>query len=259
MNELSLKKQLTKLNLGEIRYFDSIGSTNDEALAWAASDAPDLSLVVADEQTSGRGRLNRTWRTPPGTSLAASLILRPTDAQRAYASRMAGLAALAIADALTLRGLDAQIKWPNDVLLGGEKVAGILVESVWMGDHADAAILGMGVNVQQAAVPPAETLRFPAASVEKYLRCAPDRVKLLYDILASIRAWLPRMDAPSFIKAWEEKLAFRGETVYIYEDEQVSRSGILTGLESDGSLRLRGADGNFIAIRAGDVSLRAGA
>jgi len=257
MDELTLKRKLTKLNLGEIRYFDSIGSTNDEALAWAASGAENLSLVLADEQTSGRGRLNRTWRTPPNSSLAASLILRPTETQRPYASRLVGLAALALVDALTLRGLDAEIKWPNDVLLNGEKVAGILVESVWLGEHIDAAVIGIGVNVLQTAVPPAEELRFPAASVEKYLHPAPDRLTLLYDILAALRAWLPRMDAPSFIKAWEEKLAFRGKTVHIYEDGQTSQNGALVGLELDGSLRLRGADGKIATIRVGDVSLRA--
>src|SRR5512146_539455 len=131
MNPNELKKALSKLPVGDVRYFDTIGSTNNEALAWATSGAKDLSLVIADEQSAGRGRLDRKWYTPKGTALAFSLILRPTAQENPYLTRMVGLAALAITDALQTRGLSAQIKWPNDVLLNGSKVAGILIESVW--------------------------------------------------------------------------------------------------------------------------------
>jgi BirA family biotin operon repressor/biotin-[acetyl-CoA-carboxylase] ligase len=98
MNETSLKKTLSKLNVGGLRYFDSIGSTNDEALAWAADGADDLSIVIADEQTQGRGRLNRKWFTPKGSALAFSLILRPSERQHPHLSRTVGLAALSIVE-----------------------------------------------------------------------------------------------------------------------------------------------------------------
>src|SRR5512141_960549 len=113
MNQSQIKKSLSKLPLGEIKYFDSVGSTNDEALAWAANDAPDLSIIIADEQTAGRGRLDRKWFTPKETALAFSLILRPTAEERQYLTRTVGLAALAVAESLLARGLSAQIKWPN--------------------------------------------------------------------------------------------------------------------------------------------------
>src|SRR5919197_5161721 len=100
MNQTELKKALSKLPLGDVKYFDSIGSTNTEALAWATNDAEDLSLVIADEQTAGRGRLDRKWFTPKGTALAFSLILRPTSEEKLYLTRIVGLAALAITDAL---------------------------------------------------------------------------------------------------------------------------------------------------------------
>ena len=90
MNEQSLKKSLSKLELGGLRYFDSIGSTNDEALAWAASNEEDLSIVIADEQTRGRGRLHRTWHTPKGSALAVSLILRPDKSTSPHLSRIVG-------------------------------------------------------------------------------------------------------------------------------------------------------------------------
>src|SRR5215208_4950382 len=117
MNQDQLKRTLSKLPLGDVKYFDSIGSTNTEALAWATNDAKDLSLVIADEQTTGRGRLDRKWFTPPGTALAFSLIVHPTPEEEAFLTRIVGLAALAVVDALKARGLTARIKWPNDVLL----------------------------------------------------------------------------------------------------------------------------------------------
>src|ERR1044071_7260555 len=162
MNQTELKKALAQLPLGDVRYFDSIGSTNNEALAWAASGVRDLSLVIAEEQTAGRGRLDRKWFTPRGTALAFSLILRPTPEEKPYLTRVVGLAALAVADSLRTRGLVAQIKWPNDVLLNGRKVSGILVESVWSGEEVDCVVTGIGMNVLKDSVPSTELLQFPA-------------------------------------------------------------------------------------------------
>src|ERR1043165_8929440 len=153
MNQTNLKKALSKLPLGEVKYFDSIGSTNNEALAWATGGAQDLSIVIADEQTAGRGRLDRKWFTPKGAGLALSLILHPSIQEKPYLTRMVGLAALAVVDALQTRGLITQVKWPNDVLLNGRKVAGILVESVWSGEEVDCVVIGIGMNVLKGFVP----------------------------------------------------------------------------------------------------------
>ena len=256
MNQLELKKALAKLPLGDVRYFDSVGSTNNEALAWAASEAKDLSLVIADEQTAGRGRLDRKWLTPRGTALAFSLILRPTAEEKPYLTRMVGLAALAIADALRTRGLVAQIKWPNDVLLNGRKVAGILVESVWTGEEVDCLVIGIGVNVLHGAVPATELLQFPATSLEEALGPAIERDRVLHDILAGIVALRRHISTDSFIASWEKALAFRGEQVQVEEGSGISIVGKLLGLESDGSLRLSSEDGKSITVRFGDVRLR---
>lgn len=256
MNQNELKKTLSKLPLGDVRYFDSIGSTNTEALAWATSGAKDLSLVIADEQTAGRGRLDRKWSTPRGTALAFSLILHPTAEEKPYLTRTVGLAALALADSLRTRGLVAQIKWPNDVLLNGRKVAGILVESVWAGDEVDYLVIGIGVNVLKGAVPSAELLHFPAISLEEALGAAVEREKLLHDILAGIIALRPQLGTDSFIAAWEEALAFRGEQVQVQEGSGTPVTGKLLGLEPDGSLRLSNVDGKSVTVRFGDVRLR---
>ncbi len=258
MKPNDLKKALSKLpsGLGDVRYFDSIGSTNNEALAWAASGAKDLSLVVADEQTAGRGRLDRKWFTPRGAGLAFSLILRPTTEEKPHLTRTVGLAALAIAESLRGRGLVAQVKWPNDVLLNGCKIAGVLIETVWSGDEADCLVVGIGVNVRKEAVPSAELLQFPATSLEQSLGSAVDRGKLLHDLLAGIIALRPRLRTHEFIASWEKALAFRGEQVQVEAGSEASMTGKLLGLESDGSLKLSTEDGKSVTVRFGDVRLR---
>lgn len=256
MNPNELKRSLSRLSLGDIKYFESIGSTNDEALAWAANDAPDLSLVIADEQTAGRGRLGRKWFTPEGTALAFSLILRPTADERPHLTRIVGLAALAAADSLQMHGLAAQIKWPNDVLILGRKVCGILVESVWSGEDVDCVVIGVGVNVLKGSVPPVEMLQFPATSLEDELGHAPERVKILHDILAALIELRPRLGTDEFIIQWESRLALRGEIVQVESEKTPAVAGQVSGLESDGSLRLRNEHGEFVTVRFGDVRLR---
>ncbi len=256
MNNQSVKKALSKLELGDLRYFDSIGSTNDEAMAWAAQSAPDLSLVIADEQTSGRGREGRKWFTPAGTALAFSLILRPTEDEKPRLTRTVGLAAVSLVDSLRRRSLSAQIKWPNDVLIEGRKVAGILVESVWNGESVDYVVIGTGVNVARSAVPPPEMLQFPATSLEENLGDLPKREDVLVDILSTLLAWRPRLSADELINAWEQDLAFRGQQVQVTARGDQIISGELDGLESDGSLRLRDEHGNPMTVRFGDVRLR---
>jgi len=258
MDQNELKKILSSLPLGDIRYFDSIGSTNNEALAWATSGAKDLSLVIADEQTAGRGRLDRKWFTPRGTALALSLILHPTADEKPYLTRIVGLAALAIADSLRTRGLVPQIKWPNDVLLNGRKVAGILVESVWAGEEVDCLVIGIGMNVLKDSVPAAELLLFPATSLEESLGAAVERGKILHDILAGVIALRPHLASDAFLAAWEKALAFRGDEVQVEQGDGSLLTGKLLGLEPDGSLMLSHDTGASITVRFGDVRLRPG-
>lgn len=256
MNQNELEKLLSKLPLGDIKYFDSIGSTNDEALAWAANDAKDLSLVIADEQTAGRGRLDRKWFTPPGTALAFSLILRPSAAERSHLSRMVGLAALSITDSLLARGLSPQIKWPNDILLNGRKVAGILIESVWSGEDVDCIVIGMGVNILKGAVPAADMLLFPATSLEDALGYPVERAEVLHDILAALIILRPQLSTDKIMAKWEELLAYRGRRVQVQMGSEGSVIGNITGLETDGSLQLLDQDGKSLTVQFGDVRLR---
>ena len=256
MDEFQLEQQLASLFLGGFRYFDSIGSTNDEALAWASQGAPDFSLILADEQTSGRGRMERKWFTPRNSALAMSLVLRPTVIERAHPARTTGLLALSLAESLLKLGLAPQIKWPNDVLLAGRKVAGILVESSWMGEMLEAMILGMGVNVLKASVPPAEQILFPATSIETELGHPIDRIELLKDILLRVLDWRPKLGTQAFLNAWEENLAYHGQQVQVEVGSEGVIVGRLIGLNTDGSLLLHDEHGKSVTVQFGEVHLR---
>ena len=256
MNQQEIKKSLSKLRLGDIKYFDSIGSTNDEALAWAANDTPDLSLVLADEQTAGRGRQGRKWFTPIGTALAFSLLLRPMAEEKPFLTRIVGLAALAVTESLRTRELNAQIKWPNDVLINNKKVSGILTESVWSGEDIDCIVIGVGINVLKDSVPPSESFLFPATSLEQELGYVPDRLELLRDILAALIELRPRLGTAEFLAQWQSLLAFQGELVQVEADTAPPVTGQVIGLDSDGSLRLQKEHGESVTVRFGDVRLR---
>ena len=250
------QRALANLPIGSFRYYDTIGSTNDDALLWASEGAPDFSLVIADEQTSGRGRMDRTWFTPPNSALAMSLILRPTAIEHSHPSRMTGLLAISLAESLLKLGLTPKIKWPNDILLNGRKVAGVLVESTWLGEELVAMVLGLGVNVLTASVPPAEQLHSPATSIESELGQPVNRAELIKDILTRVLDWRPDLGTDTFLKAWEKNLAFIGQQVQVQEKGKINIVGELLGLDSDGSLILGNELGKSITIHFGEVQLR---
>jgi len=256
MDQLLLERSLADLPIGDIRFYKTIGSTNDEAINWSQDGAPDLSIVVADEQTHGKGRLGRKWVTPSGSALALSLILYPTKKEKSHLPRITGLAALALTESMINLGLSPQIKWPNDILLNGEKVAGILVEANWVDSKVGQVVIGMGVNVSAGAVPDNSTIRFPATSIETHLGHSPQRIKLVHSIINSIISLRPHIASSSFISKWDEKLAYKNTQIQIENGGPVPIRGQIIGLESNGNLRLSKEDGSIVTIHFGEVSLR---
>ena len=255
MAETAVRAALREVPLGGLRVYGQLGSTNDEALAWAAGGAEDLSLVVADEQTAGRGRARRRWYTPAGSALAFSLILRPSAAEAARAPRLSGLAALAVADALAGLGLVAAIKWPNDVLVRGRKLAGILAESLWTGMTLSATVLGIGINVLSGSAPTSPEVAFPVTTVETELNAAPNRWELMRETLSAIIRWRSRIASDEFISAWERRLIYRGEDVIVTTEGHGDFEGTLVGLDADRSLLLR-TNHDTVRVEIGDLHLR---
>ncbi|HBG75260.1 MAG: biotin--[acetyl-CoA-carboxylase] ligase [Chloroflexi bacterium GWB2_49_20] len=259
-NEYDINKihaALGDLPIGGIRYYQKVSSTNDLAIAWAEQDAPDMSVVITDEQTSGRGRNGRKWFSPAGVSLAFSLILRPGKGEKHSIGLYSALAALAVVQAINeLDGIPRpEIKWPNDILVNTRKVCGILTEATWVGDQVESMVIGIGVNVSLGSVPPGEILNFPAASLEEIAHRKINRLILLKEILKLLPEWRKRMNTHSFINAWNEQLAFRGEQVTIWTENSQPRVGTITGLDPDGGLCLKDPDGKNFTIHFGEVHL----
>ena len=252
-----LSEILSSTPVREFRYFDSIGSTNDEALKWSDLGAVDFSLVIAEEQTKGRGRFDRRWVTNPGSALAFSLILHPTPVEISKLALFAPLCGLALRDTLEEQlGLQAEIKWPNDVLLDRNKTAGILVEANWSGTLISGIVLGIGINIMHGSIPPADAQQFPATCLEDHCDHPVDRYRLLQGLLNSISAWRMELGSPAFFNAWQRYLAFKGEIVRIEDSQKTSIIGRVKGIDPQGRLILTLDKGMEKDFEAGDVHLR---
>jgi BirA family biotin operon repressor/biotin-[acetyl-CoA-carboxylase] ligase len=212
-------------------------STNDRARALAATGAPHGTLVTAAAQTAGRGRQGRTWSAPPGRALLCSLLLRDHD------ELLPLRAGLAVAD---LAGAGALVKWPNDVLLDGRKVAGILVEAR---PQDGWAVLGIGVNVavDVADLPP--ELRDRAATLGR----APEGVEAaLAELLDHLAARLAE-PAAATLSAMRARDALRDQPV-----RWADGSGTGAGIDDSGALLVRRDDGTVEKLEAGEVHLGSG-
>ena len=262
MDRTELEQALNDLQPGAIRYYKSIGSTNREAISWAKKGAPDLGVIIADEQTSGYGRHGRRWYTPRGVSLAISIILKPPlSGIKIIVSaapginqltRLTALGALAVTESLREEfNLNAKIKWPNDVLVNGYKLAGILAEALWMGDTITGAVIGIGVNVREGSVPGGIDLDAPANWIENLVGVPVDRATLAGHILENLTFWRKRIYTDSFMERWEKRLAYLGEWVSFTREAEPSRDHSIKakvlGLEPDGSLRIQ-TNGGAIKI-----------
>ncbi len=220
--------------LGEpLYFFSTIGSTSEYARELGEQGAPHGTLVVADEQTAGRGRGQNQWSTPPHTAIAFSLVLRPDGLAPDQIGGMNALGALAVVRAIEELGGRAEIKWPNDVLINNAKVAGILTEAAWQGDALDCVVVGVGVNVRPESVPDLSRTAFPATCLEAELDAKVDRHQLLIAILANLASGVRDVGSPALLQAWQEHLAFKGEKVRV-EVPSGAVEGVLVGLTSRG-------------------------
>lgn len=251
-----VEKRLPVGRMGvEVHLHSTIGSTNDRAAELAREGAPEGALVLADEQTAGRGRLRRKWRTPKGSGIAMSLVMRPSQLERAALGAMGLIGALATIDALKGLRLDPRLKWPNDVLLEGKKVAGVLAEASWTGQALDYVVLGIGVNVKPVPLEEKGAFDYPSTSVEDTVGDTVDRGTLLFSIVAGVDEWYERLQTGEAHPAWEEQLAFRSEWVTLTNgDEEIV--GRPVGLTQNGGLRLEIAKGEELILEAGSFQLR---
>lgn len=234
-------------------FYDTLGSTNDEAKRLAGAGAAAGTLVWAAEQTAGRGRRGRRWLSPPG-NLYASLILRPACSPD-RAAQLGFVAALAVGEALgaLVPALDAGIsyKWPNDVLVGQRKIAGILLEwECGAGDAPAFLIVGFGINLVSAP-PDAE---FPATSLAAECAGAPAPAAVLEAFAARFECWMRRWREAGFAPvrtAWRARAIALGEAIRV-RLEAATLHGRFADLDEQGALLLE-TDGQRRRISAGDV------
>jgi BirA family biotin operon repressor/biotin-[acetyl-CoA-carboxylase] ligase len=247
-----LRAWLPAGGFGEALYvFDAVDSTNTTAAALAQDGAVEGTLVVADHQRRGRGRGGSSWSTPAGTAIALSLVLRPSVN---HPLRWMGLGAVAVVEGLREEGLSAWIKWPNDVLLEGRKVAGVLAEAAWQGDLLSHLVLGIGVNVRSGSVPQQDPA-YLATCVDAHAERAVERSALIANIVGSLTAWYSKLESARFLQFWEDRLAHKGERVRVEWGEEI-REGRLLGLGPEGEARLLLDDGREVRCDGGARSLR---
>ena len=256
----SLLTELAGLRFGHPLYlFQQIGSTNDEARRLAQAAAPEGLLVIAETQTAGRGRAGRRWLTPAGSALAFSLVLRPA-LHPAQATRLTMIAGLAVCEAIELvTNVPANLKWPNDILLAGQKAGGILVEAATQaGDdqQLEYAVVGIGINVFEA--PPASAVDFPATALSAQTVQPVNRVRLLRAILRRLEARYPDLLTPDPLTLhadWTARLVWLGQPV-VARTPSGDYTGRAESVDLDGALVVRLDTGQRVRVLAGDVRLR---
>lgn len=234
--------------MSEVRTIAETGSTNDDLAALARDGAPEGVWLRAERQTGGRGRRGREWHSPPGNLHASTLVrLRPGDPPAPTLALVAAVALHEVASAFA-DGTRIEIKWPNDLLVAGAKLSGILLERL-----DDAVVVGFGVNLAEH---PDQTPR-PAVSFGS-LGAAPDPALFLEALAESFARWVERWRAEGLapIRArWLAAAHPPGTPLSTHTASGARIEGLFEGLDEDGALTLRLADGTVHVIHAGDVFL----
>ena len=241
----------------EIEVVESTGSTNADLLARAQQGEAEGTVLAAEEQRAGRGRMGRTWTAPPRAALTFSMLLRPAvpPARRGWLPLLTGVA---VATAVTgVTGVETRLKWPNDLLAAGAKLAGILAEA-----SGDAVVVGIGLNVstEPAEFPAPRPGALPATSLRAAGATALDRASLLLAILGELEHWYRAWqrvggdpDRSGLHAEYTRLSATIGRTVRAELPGGQALSGPVAGVDPDGRLLVRVSSGFEVAVAAGDV------
>jgi len=257
----SIKGLLKTGALGKVIYsFEEVGSTNDVAFELGRSAAAEGTVVIADSQSKGRGRLERRWISPPAVNLYMSVILRPRiTATDAPVLTLA--AAVSVAEAVRAEGTeDATIKWPNDVIIDGRKVAGVLTEMEPKGDGVDFIVVGIGVNLNMTREMMEHEMGDIAditTSLREALGHEIEKIGFTASLIARLDVWYQKFlneGKSPIIKRWMEMWGTINRRVRISFDKRVIE-GIALGIDENGYLILKRYEGTLEKIISGDVIL----
>lgn len=236
-----------------VHAFDSLPSTSELAFRLAGEGAEHGELVVAEQQTAGRGRRGRSWASPPGKNLYASLVLRP-ELPPQRAPELTLLAAVAVAEALRGEGVEASIKWPNDLQVGGRKIAGLLTELSAEADRVHFVVLGIGVNLNAGPSDFPPDVAELATSVMRVLGRRVNRAAFVARLMKVLEQWLDTHEQEGFgpVRArWRALSSTLGLEVLVKAERRELR-GVAEDIDLDGALLLRTGDG-LERVLAGDV------
>lgn len=239
----------------KFHYFNEIASTNLHARALAENGASEGEIVIAEAQSAGRGRLGRRWASPPFANLYLSLILKPKLAP-AHVPQITLMAAVALADAVAefIPGEPA-IKWPNDILVGSKKLAGILTELSCDAERVDYVVLGIGVNLNYPVETMPEEFRARATSVYELTGRTVGRESVLKRLIHGLDRCYGELEGAGFgalAARWEARFELRGRRVRVELLDQTV-TGRAKGIDRDGALLLEDDSGTLQRIVAGDV------
>lgn len=275
LNGFEIRSGLENTVIGrEVLYLEETESTNTVAKTLAGEGAVEGTVVVAGRQTAGRGRLGRTWESPVGTGLYMTVILRPSVAPEEVQFITLAASVAVVAAIRNTTGLEAGIKWPNDIVLGGKKVCGILTEMNSEMERVNFLVLGMGINVSQRPEDFPEELRDKATSLDSYARGMADSGSSGHESgpvpgpvsrLALARAVLAELDRvyamvlggrrAEIIKEWKSHSQTLGREVrVIYKERELT--GKAEDITEEGRLVLQDSDGVRREILSGEVSVR---
>ena len=250
--ELIMDTLGTRMMGQRVLYYSSVTSTNEIAKKEADRGIEEGTVVIADEQTAGRGRLKRSWLTPAG-NIALSVVVYPEKPVLPSLIMMASLVVSHSIEAVT--GLETQIKWPNDVLIGGKKVCGILVESDVRNEKVNYAIIGIGINVN-AGKDVLSRVVTPATSLYIETGYEVSRLQIIRTLLKSMdNLYHAITSGTSVFNEWRDRLITLGKEVRVTSGKEVFE-GIAESVETDGSLLVRSPYGSLNRVIAGEVTLR---
>jgi BirA family biotin operon repressor/biotin-[acetyl-CoA-carboxylase] ligase len=253
MTSESVKNGLETRYIGQrVIYFPRLSSTMEVAEQEAKRKAVEGTVVIAEEQTAGRGREKRVWLSPMG-SISLSIILYPDVSQLPYLIMIASLAAARSIEAVA--GLEAQLKWPNDVLIKGKKACGILIQNEFKGNSVAWAVIGIGINVN-VRVRDIPEIAATATSLSDELGEELPRVEIIHRLLLELeKLYVELGDGTRVYQEWRKRLITLGRRVRVTSGEE-TLEGIAEDVSGDGSLLLRYSSGSIGHIVAGDVILR---
>ena len=243
--------RLQATRFGEVRWFEDIGSTNDWVMDQARGGGAEGLVAVADHQSEGRGRRDRRWVAPPGSSLLFSVLLRPKLAAAQLHLTAAAVSLSAAAACKDVSGVEPDVKWPNDLLVHNRKLAGVLSESmVGPDDYSSTVVVGMGINVNWPPVLPADLAHLATALNRESGRDV-DRAELLVALLQNLDDYID--DWTAVAHDYKSRCATVGREVRVDLGRHGLLEGTAVGVTDEGLLEVDDRDGKRVTISVGDV------